>query len=296
MTSPISPELEFVLDEIARDPHAKLFVTTPRQLTLGLRGVVDWIRETQVDLTSAEQHLLATHREELGNLLIEATLAAFERNPRTACTVRRVFEEPLEPGTFERRLSQLLQVGAGGIQQTRELADGVDSGSPQKLALLSLRIRPTTRARLALALAECLALREFANAKSVLQQLSELRLDRETSSAALCNLGLCFDMEGLPHRALTCLQAAARQAPRVQCLVSTLILSMFLGDEGLASDAAAALADLPAERAAETSRILEDALYRRRAGRLIPGEMRRVFLRIEGRLGTHRDALASLCT
>lgn len=287
-----SPEFHSALDEVLHDPNAKLFVTTPRQLNLSQMGVVDPIGATNSDLTPAERHLLMKHREELGSLLLEAAFAVLERDPRTARSIRRVSTQVLELSEFEKRL-QRLQAAVAPDRGLAALLARVNFSSAHRLALLSLRIQPTYRARQCLGMADCLELREFEAARRVFSAIAAEAANDQEASAALNNIGFCFDCEGQKHRALPFIVAAIREAPRVACLSSLLLLSMFFGDEGSASESLVALGDLPT---AETRKCFEQAVYRKSVGRVAPGHMKRVFYRIESQCGEHRDLLASLCT
>ena len=296
MTLPIDSELGILLDEIARDPESKLFVTTPRQLTLGLRGVIDWIREADFELLPAEQQLLAAHREELAGFLTDAAVAALERDPRSAHSVRSTYDRVPGRGELENRWMRLSGGGSGPEDPEVVRPGTIDFDSAHRLALLALRVRPSPRARLALGLASCLELGHMSSAKLVLRPVAEDGTDDASASAALCNIALCDDLQGDKARALRFYRAAAERQPRVSCLVSALILALYLGEEAPALEAASAIADLPASGQRELEQAFEKALRRKSEGLLAVGRMKRSLLQIEGRIGDVGRALLPLCT
>ncbi len=301
-TTPISAELQDLLDTISRDPDAKLFITTPRQLTLGLRGVVERARATQPELSAAERHLLATHRDEVGHVLYEASAAALQRNPRAGHSFRPLFERPPDSAEFERRLRKLKDAeGFGEEVGSVRLPGSLDLDAPHDLAVLALRVRPSPQARLALSLANCLILRRFADARETLFPLAANQFDDHLASKALCNLGLSYDLDSQPYRALALYRDAFRRAPRVSSLVGMLMLSLLLGVERSALEAGQALDDLSLVDRVEVSRSIERAGHRKRSGLFDPGHLfdpgrlDRMIHKVGDQLGFSGVALRETC-
>lgn len=74
----LDPDLEQVLEDIAADPRATLFLTDPRKLFTGfLDGSLE-VPASRTGLRPAERHLLEVYRHELGFLLREVHLIELE--------------------------------------------------------------------------------------------------------------------------------------------------------------------------------------------------------------------------
>jgi len=76
----ISPDLRGVLEDIAAQPKQRLFAGTFfRRMHEAFRGEDATVGIAQAGLSTAERHLVAMHRRELGRVLLEGWYATFLR-------------------------------------------------------------------------------------------------------------------------------------------------------------------------------------------------------------------------
>lgn len=286
MSAPtIRPELAEVLERVSRSPRAKLFVTTPRQLVLGLRGAIDLASARETDLSSAERHLLATHRDELGDLLTDACLSALQRHPKGAHSFRPYFADPPPPEHWEVLVERTRDLGAKDLgDRPPELPLAIDYSDPATLAVLALRIRPSTRARQALGLTSCLVLGQLTSAKRIFHDLAQHQPDDQVACCALTNLALCHELSGDLESGLSVCHAAIDKAPRPQVVANRLVTSLRLGRYEDALDCAR-LANGSPSILAQLSQPLEGMKCRIGDGRFTPGPLQLALDKADDALG-----------
>ena len=83
-----SPDLEAILQEIARDPRAKM-LQVPSSGALAYATRPPMVSVAAAGLTSAEVEVLRVHREELGHRLKERCLIEFFSRPDAAVRLHR---------------------------------------------------------------------------------------------------------------------------------------------------------------------------------------------------------------
>ncbi|MEW6074231.1 MAG: hypothetical protein AB1726_16760 [Planctomycetota bacterium] len=177
----LDPALEEVLADIARDPRASLFHTTPRQLALGLRGHIPCVSSRQAALTAAERHLLDVHREEVAWLLYKAcqhrllregrgALAVHEHlgnNKRITLPTAATYSRRAEAATLSSEADRTSSISIAIRRLPAHLQDTID---PTFLALTSLRLVPRDETRIWLALCR-LTQAQYAPAISMLDSV-----------------------------------------------------------------------------------------------------------------------------
>lgn len=155
-----SPELEGLLREAAADPRSVL-LRVPRQSPLrSLLARQEPLRPTATGLGALDRHLLAVHRDELAEALLEGCLVRLYSNQAWSSSVHRtrtatedwVVESPRDwaERTRERALPlsgrSIELSGLDLLQRCIEPA-GLDTVSLTQLARSAMRLVPSARAR-----------------------------------------------------------------------------------------------------------------------------------------------------
>lgn len=201
MVVDVDPNLLEVLDDIAKDPRARLFRETPQSLLAAMRGESLFTRPSRTGLTHAEQHLLRVHREEYAYWLRQAALCALQR-PEVR-DPRLVYPEPAQenpPKAIARAL------GIASVKCAKAAAKNQEYRQAMKLASRSLRLSDHSHAWCYLAVASFLA----GSARSLVQiVLASLRAERSYTSTWYELLGFMYSCSRKPRRAALAYLAAS---------------------------------------------------------------------------------------
>lgn len=159
-TAFFAPEIEELLREVASDPRSTL-LRVPRPKVLRTFFEHDpTVSQHATGLRAAERELLRTHRDELAKLLREACVMKLYGHPAAKgrmlrhVTATQVLSIPNKVALRERfRRERRSPVGPLGLDDALLLdacteVDGVDQPTIGQLAALSLRLHPTTQARI----------------------------------------------------------------------------------------------------------------------------------------------------
>jgi hypothetical protein len=185
-TPHFSPELEGLLREVAADPRSVL-LRVPRLSPLrSLLARQEPLRPSATGLGALDRHLLAVHRDELSQALLEACLVRLYSNPDWSLSVHRtrtatedwVVESPRDWAERTREKAEILAatptelVGLDLLQACIE-PGGLDAVSITQLARASLRLTPGANARAWIAFEMRLVGRYTDAIRLVDQQLAE---------------------------------------------------------------------------------------------------------------------------
>ena len=254
-TPTIDPHLDEVLHDIARDPRARMFVTSPRQLLHGLSGTIPRLSPRQPGLTSAERELLTVHREEVAELLYRSALRRIYDAPEPAVHMNRWIDTDRKVKLLtEDEVSTRARVALVGRVQgeawswaTSVLREHlVQSTSPRpsatNLALASLRLipKPTTRICAGIALLED---GELYSALDSFGRVVEQATQPLVRAIAIENRAVVLWKVGVENRAIEEFEWSHRQCPgRPQPLLSLFVMALRIGSREKALAAAEQLA------------------------------------------------------
>jgi hypothetical protein len=242
-TPHFTPELEGLLREAASDPRSVL-LRVPRPSPLrSLLARQEPLKPTATGLGALDRHLLAVHRDELSQALLEACLVRLYSNPDWSLSVHRtrtatedwVVDSPRDWAERTREKAEALAaspselVGLDLLQACIE-PGGLEAVSLTQLARASLRLAPSPVARAWIAFEMRLVGRYADAIRLVDQQLAEhvkpsvaaaLLEYRASSEASTGNYGAA---------ASTALRAFDEDGTRVSTLVNGLHYSILSGD------------------------------------------------------------------
>lgn len=157
----LDPEIRALLEEVARDPRARLLRV--ERLHLPVREEAP-VGRASARLASAERQLVEVHRHELARLLFEASRRAIYEHPTAAATLHRSenMERQVElgdPEEWSKRAGHALAMTGGEFEVSDSTAllaacSGLPAAgrpSAMSLALASLRLVPRPAARMCVA-------------------------------------------------------------------------------------------------------------------------------------------------
>lgn len=259
-TPQFSPELEGLLREAASDPHSVL-LRVPRPSPLRtLLARQEPLRPTATGLGALDRHLLAVHRDELSQALLEACLVRLYSNPDWSLSVHRtrtatedwVVDSPSEWAERTREMAEALAaaptelVGLDLLQACIE-PGGLEAVSLTQLARASLRLAPSPQARAWIAFEMRLVGRYADAIRLVDQQLAE-HVPPSVAAALLEYRAGAQSLQG-------CFGTAANDAwishledhRRVSALVNSLYCALRAGDRDSAHRAGSELDQIVGE-------------------------------------------------
>ena len=217
----LDPNLEEVLRDVARDPRAHLFHTTPRQLADGFHGHVPRISSRQAALTNAERHLLDVYREEVAGLLRLEWRRGVDADPVAGATVHKhvTVDGPaplLTRAECEVRLRGLReqeasdQCATASVEVIERWLIGAGRLMPRR-ALLEAAFRLVHSDALRLCRAyEHTLMREWQEALELLTLVARGPSTDQNRSLAWESIGFCYTEMGRLPEALEAYRAAAQ--------------------------------------------------------------------------------------
>jgi hypothetical protein len=253
-TPHFSPELEGLLREVAADPRSVL-LRVPRLSPLrSLLARQEPLRPSATGLGALDRHLLAVHRDELSQALLEACLVRLYSNPDWSLSVHRtrtatedwVVESPRDWAERTREKAEILAatptefVGLDLLQACIE-PGGLDAVSITQLARASLRLAPGATARAWIAF-EMRLVGRFADAiRLVDQQLAE-HVEPSLAAALLEYRAGAFSLLGdFQAASQDTWRAHLEDRGRVSALVNSLYCALRAGDREAARRAGSEL-------------------------------------------------------
>lgn len=249
-----SPELEGLLREAAADPRSVL-LRVPRPSPLrSLLARQEPLTPTATGLAALDRHLLAVHREELAEALLEGCLVRLYSNPDWGMRVNRArtptedwaIETPVEWAKRTRTSAEVfasLPCELVGIELLQACVSpgGLDGASLTQLARAALRLVPGGRARAWIAIDLRLADR-FADAiRLVDQELAHHVRPSLASTLLECRasaLSCLGDYAGATRDAW---RSHLENGDQITALVNGMHYALLAGDQAAAERTGAAL-------------------------------------------------------
>lgn len=236
----IAPEIRGLLEELVADPRSSIRLVPRRPLRTWFDSD-ETIRPREVSGTKLERHLIEAHREELAQLLFEASRIAYWKDPGPNVRPIGLDGRLFDPATAEESWRSRAQGEAGAVQGdgdvtlVRECLRSIPPHLGLRLSLASLALVPCDRTRVALA--ECVPWSQPRTAIGFFRRLavrprpSSLLPDiMRFLAARLCSVDRLDDARSLYREATT-----VDPGYQVDWLCS-LNLSCFLNEESSAAD------------------------------------------------------------
>lgn len=249
----IDPEIRGLLEEIAADPRSAIRFA-PRRALREWFDSGETVRARDVASTNAERHLIEAYREEVAELLCEASRIAFFKAPvlvhrelgKDGAFVEPLDEEPVWRLRAQRSLHPSIPMD--GTELLEACLGRIEAGTGFTLARASLQLVPSDRARDFLALnapwsapQQALALlKQITTRPGASRDDLQVHALRQTG-ARLCSIGLLGEARAA-YRA-----AASREMNPTIDFSYALNLSCHMGAEDLAFDDGSALSKCSAQ-------------------------------------------------
>ena len=248
----VNPEIQALLEEIARDPRSHLLRVPRLHLPLAFEPPV---RPGEAFLTKAERHLLKSHRDEVAQLLLDAARRAAYAHPRAATRLHRCLTVDREldlgdPEEWRRRSLYEMELAPDDCRQSEEFevlkectrTKRAPHCSSATMALASLRLVPRAEARICLAAGLGLD-GHVRSGTIVLSKTIVLGSSILNEQCALELLGSFLFEVGSVHQAHAAYRRGSFGETRSTPVMNWMLVALQLGDSRSALEAANCLGD-----------------------------------------------------
>lgn len=254
---PLDPEIQELLEEVARDPRSHLLRVPRINVPLAFEPAAS---PGAAFLTTVERRLLEVHRSEAARLLLEMVQRRVFEDPRSASRFHRSITvdrqwELTDPKLWLRRGQEQLRISPAELREDAAYvlldecvrAPRDPAPSAVELAVASLRLVPRAETRIWLALALHQA-EQTGSALSILHTSAAQHSSQLTHSIAWESIGYCQWELGRVDASLPAYRTASsslesRSAP----VMSWLLVALHAEQRASALEAAQRLGDLVPE-------------------------------------------------
>jgi Tfp pilus assembly protein PilF len=279
---PLDPEVQVLLEEVARDPRSHLLRVPRAVVPLEFEQPVS---TRAAFLSSAEKRLLEVHRAEVAELLREAAVLALFAHPSASATLHHSLTVDRElrladPVQWHQRGREQLWVSPDEIRREDAYtllaacvnATSQSTASATRLATASLRLVPRNETRVLLALAFHQT-EQIASALHILRAVVTTPASQLTTSCVWENIGLCEWDFGRPEASHSAYRkAASTLEQRSMPIINWFVLALHLQDRSSALEAAKLLGELVSENHPSVNEFVHINRERARTGSWMPSD------------------------